>query len=114
VHVPHGRSARAERPSSDQCLVLLFGAFDDIGYHGPGGRVLKPALTPFVISRPVGRATLAPEGKGAIVEHDRLADFVTACDVLRLSEAHAEAAAREFKQSGAGRDRSAVVVDHTD
>jgi hypothetical protein len=112
--VPYGCSPLPERPCFDKGVILLLGSFDEVGYDGPGGRVLKPVLTPPVVARPVGRATLAPERIGAVVEHDRLTDFMAMRDVLRLSEAHTEATAREFEQASAWRDRCAVIVNHTD
>jgi hypothetical protein len=114
VHVPYGCSPLPVRPSGDQCIVLLLGSFDEVGNDGPGGRVLKPTLTPFVITGPVGRSALAPKRIGAVVKHDRLTDFVAVRDVLRLREADTEAATREFEQSSAGCDRGAVIMDHAD
>ncbi len=114
MHVPYRCSPLLVRPSCNQRIILSLGSFDEVGNDGPSGRVLKPPLTPFVVSRPVGRSALAPERVGAVVEHDRLADFVTVRDVLRLREADTEAATRNFEQTSARCDWGAVIVDHAD
>jgi len=110
--MPYGCSLLPERPSCDQRVIFSLGPFDAVGNHSPSGRVLKPALTPSVVRRLVGRPARAPERIGAVVEHDRLADVMAGRDVLRLREADTKATAREFEQACAGCDWRTVIVDH--
>src|SRR5262245_36263087 len=81
-----------------------------VGDDGPGGRIGKPLLGPFIIGWPVCRGSLLPEAKGPVVEHDRLPDLMTAAYVPRMRERYTEAPPRELVESGERRDRCSVVV----
>ena len=115
VQVPHWYAAQRPRPGRQQRIVRRLIAIDHIGDQRPvESRVPVPVIDPPGVSVHVEGAALGPDAKGAVVEHERLADLCDDAHVILAREGHQRVPTG--KEPGAvlagAPNWRAVVMDH--